>query len=266
MFTEIKLKDLFLSKHNVRKILETPEDETNIDNLVDSIKVNGLINPLTVKKNSNGLYEILAGQRRFLALQKLNMNSIICKVIDDIKEEQAELLSFTENIQRNKMSQQDKCFMFNKLNVLCKGNLNNVVKLTGYSSNTIKDYLYLYENLDNSLFDKLDGKGESKLSMEIALVLSKNINKDKQLEVFDMIAPLGTTEMKRQAILKMIKTNNTEEVEENSPKNVNKEETNEKTPKKSIPKKPWVYDENGEPLIIPENLYPEICTLIKNNI
>jgi ParB family chromosome partitioning protein len=265
MFTEIKIDELILSKKNVRKVLETEEDETTIKNLAESIKANGLVNPLTVQKTVDGKYEILAGQRRFLALKELNIKTVTCKVVEDLTNEQAELISFVENVQRNKMSQQDKAYIFNKLFNMCHGNLKDVSKISGFSNGTIKDYVFIYENLTQDLFCKLDGKGESKLSMEIALLLAKNISKDKQVEIYDMILPLGTTEMKRQAILKFVQGDNDDELPENEEETHETKETEPKEKKVGIPKQPWVYDENGTPLIIPKELYPEICQLIKNS-
>lgn len=267
MFIEIPLSDLVLSKYNVRKRLTLEDDETSIENLASSIKATGLINPLTVQLNGSGKYEILAGQRRYNALKKLDVKSVTCKVIENMKSEQAELLSFVENVQRNKMSQEDKCYIFNKLYNLCKGNVSDVAKISGFCVQTIKDYIFINENLSPALFEKLDGKGESKLSMEIAILLSKTIPKENQFKVFEMICPLGTTEMKRQAILKFIKKE--EDDDELSEHNENNNEGEPKEPKEKkqpIPKQPWVYDENNNPVIIPKNLYPEIVQLIKNNI
>jgi hypothetical protein len=171
-----------------------------------------------------------------------------------------------ENIQRNKMSQQDKCYIFNKVFLFCKGNVNEVAKLTGYCVSTVRDYIFLFENLSDSLNCKLDAKGESKLSMEIALLLAKHIPKEKQFEIYEMISSLGTTEMKRQAVLKFVNqpTEDDDELEEDNSKPPN-ESSEEKEKKAPIPKQPWVYDENGNPLVIPKELYAEICQLIKNN-
>lgn len=266
MFSEIDLSNLVLSSKNVRKILEIDQDETTIKNLAESIKSHGLINPLTViKKDTN--YEVIAGQRRLLALKHLNVATVNCNILENIDSTQAELISFTENIQRNKMAQQDKCFYFDKINKLCKGKTSDVAKLTGYSVNTIKEYIFINENLTSELFSKLDMKGESKLSMEIASFICKNIPKENQVEVYDSLLPFGTVEMKKQEILKFVQNENNDEIHEET-KETKEKETNEQETekKKKVPKEPWVFDENGDPLIIPKFLYPEICNLIKSNI
>lgn len=263
MFSEIELCNLVLSSKNVRKVLEIDQDETTIKNLAESIKSHGLINPLTVIKNETK-YEVIAGQRRLLALKQLNIASVKCNILENIDAVQAELISFTENIQRNKMAQQDKCYYFDKINKLCKGKTSDVAKLTGYSVNTIKEYIFINENLNTELFPKLDMKGESKLSMEIASFICKNVPKENQIEVYDTILPCGTAEMKKQEILKFVQKENNDELPEETEEKQEKENTEENSneKKKKIPKEPWVFDSNGEPLIIPKFLYPEICDLI----
>ena len=264
MFSEINLTDLILSKLNVRKCIDTEDDETTIKNLAESIHANGLINPLTVKKNGN-VYEIIAGHRRYLALKGLGIKSVMCNIID-MEDEQAEIISFIENNQRTKMSQRDKCNFFHKLFYMCDKSVTSVAKITGFSHQVIKDYLFLNENLSSELFEKLDARGESKLSMQIALLLSKTFDKNKQFLIYELICPLGTTEMKKQFILNYLKEEEEEEdIPENEESKEKPSEKKEQEEKIKIPKKPWVFDENGKPLLIPEVLYPEICTLIKNN-
>jgi ParB family chromosome partitioning protein len=265
MFIEIKMSDLILSKKNVRKVLSTEDDETSIKNLAESIKENGLINPLTVLKTQYNQYEIIAGQRRFMALQEINVKSVMCNVIEDMTEEKCEILSFTENIQRNKMAQQDKCYVFQKL-FSKYGEAAKVAKICGYSVPTVKNYIFLSENLCIELQNALDAKGESKLSIEIALLIAHHLPKEKQFEVYEMLCPLGTTEMKRQAILKMVEPDQHDDSE--LPDAESEKEPTEKEPsekKKPFPKQPWVFDENGEYLVIPVSLYPEICQIVKNN-
>lgn len=69
----ISIDDLFVSEINVRKLLSSEDDETDISDLADNIKEFELINPLTVQKSENLKYEIIAGQRRYLALKVLSV-------------------------------------------------------------------------------------------------------------------------------------------------------------------------------------------------
>jgi ParB family chromosome partitioning protein len=69
----ISIDDLFVSEINVQKLLSSEDDETDISDLADNIKEFELINPLTVQKSENLKYEIIAGQRRYLALKALSV-------------------------------------------------------------------------------------------------------------------------------------------------------------------------------------------------
>ena len=78
---EIGIDKLFVSNVNVRKTLTSEEDETGIYDLANDINTNSLINPITVRLNGDK-YEIIAGQRRYLAMKQLNKTHIPCNILD----------------------------------------------------------------------------------------------------------------------------------------------------------------------------------------
>lgn len=77
-------------------------DEEKIEELAQSIKENGLIQPIILRMKNNN-YEIIAGERRFRAFKKLNREKIqaIIKEYDDIKMSKVALI---ENIQREDLN------------------------------------------------------------------------------------------------------------------------------------------------------------------
>ena len=94
---ELNLDDLTLSKGQVRtKVGE------GIDELAESIRVLGLLEPIVVTPSSKaGKYEILTGQRRFLAHKRLKKQTILAIVrTDKIDEHLAKGISVTENVMR----------------------------------------------------------------------------------------------------------------------------------------------------------------------
>jgi len=269
MFKEIPLSDLVISNKNVRKSLDNSNEETNLETLAHDIKHNGLINPLSVRKIDNGKYEIYAGQRRFMALKRIKSESALCS-ISSVDDNKAELISLSENLQRNKMSQLDKCEAFYKLYLMYNQDVNQVAKRVSYANYTIKDYITVKENLTSELFKNLDEKGDEKLSMELAVYLCKHISKEKQHEVWESIKTLGTIHLKKQAIAELSEEKDKDELpgEEGNEEDAgdDKEEelgTKEKKPK--IPNKPWVWDEDQNPLVIPENLHFHVLQLVRQN-
>lgn len=94
---ELKLDDLTIGKGQVRtKVGE------GIDELAESIRVLGLLEPIVVTPAEKaGKYEILTGQRRFLAHKKLGKKTILAIVrTDKIDENLAKGISVTENVMR----------------------------------------------------------------------------------------------------------------------------------------------------------------------
>jgi ParB/RepB/Spo0J family partition protein len=263
MIEEINIKNLRINNDiNLRKT-NINED---IDTLVSDIKQNGLLNPLTVIKVGELKYEVCAGQRRLLALQKLGMDKIYCNVLD-INKEKATLISLSENIHRNKLCNKDKCNIFSSLLKKYK-NVDKVAQLCSYSKNTIKDYIFIEENLEPELIDKLDAIGDEKLPVHLAYFIAKNIPKENQKELYTQLIALGSTDMKKQAIMNFKNLDKEEEEEEvKGDEPVTKEEKGDKDDndeKIKIPKKPWVFDEDNNPLVIPKEFYMDVLQLLRD--
>ena len=94
----------------------------DIDELAESIKKDGLINPLKVYKNNDGSYELLGGHRRWLAIKNIvdedddfdpEVNCIVLSRPDDKLREQMQIIQ--DNAQRD-MTSEDKKNLFQKLN------------------------------------------------------------------------------------------------------------------------------------------------------
>ena len=77
------MDEISLDLIDIGKIQVRTDLSSGIDDLAESIRKQGLIQPIYVAKKSNGHFEILAGQRRFLAHQKLKLKTIRAVVIDD---------------------------------------------------------------------------------------------------------------------------------------------------------------------------------------
>lgn len=90
-----------------------PEDE--IAELAASIKSTGLIQPITVRPSgADGLMEIVAGERRYLAHQKAGLKTIRC-LVNIMDEEQARVSALIENMQRSDVHPMDEANAFFEL-------------------------------------------------------------------------------------------------------------------------------------------------------
>jgi|SRR5579883_80343 len=140
MLTSVPLSSLVPPKGNPRRSY----DKKAIEGLAQSIKKDGLIHNLTVEPLSGGKYRVVAGQRRFLALQHLNKKGEIERsykvpVRLDKKATAGDLdrLATVENVQREALDAIDEAEAFAKL---LKGGatLDDVSAETGVSAQTIK--------------------------------------------------------------------------------------------------------------------------------
>lgn len=76
--------------------------EEDLELLSGSIRRNGIIQPLTVRKKGE-IYELVAGERRLRAAKKANLRSVPC-IIMDIDEQSSAVISLLENIQRSQLN------------------------------------------------------------------------------------------------------------------------------------------------------------------
>ena len=127
-YQEIPLDDLVLDQAQVR----VSDLGAGIDELKQSIEVQGLLQPIVVcLAKQEGKYEILSGQRRFLAHKYLKRKSISAAIIDErVDAAEAKAISITENLMRRKLSGKELKdgiqFLYNKY-----GSLKDVVQATG---------------------------------------------------------------------------------------------------------------------------------------
>lgn len=164
----------------VRNELRDPK----IQELAADIERNGLLSPLIVRLSGDH-YEIIAGQRRFLACQFLKMEKIAC-IIRDVDDRRAEEISLAENIQRVKMCIYDKVKIYHRLYLLNDKNIAKTAKIVSMSADTLRRYIYI-SCLPDEILRLMDVSGADKISMELAyefVNLNKNI---KLIELFSMI-------------------------------------------------------------------------------
>lgn len=77
-------------------------DEGKLEELADSIKQHGIIQPIVLRKAAKG-YEIVAGERRYRASRKAGLKKVPC-VVRDLTDEQNMLIAIIENMQREDLN------------------------------------------------------------------------------------------------------------------------------------------------------------------
>ena len=92
----------------------THMSETALQELADSIKVQGVVQPIVVRPIGGGRYEIIAGERRWRATQLAGLESIPA-VVRDIPDEAAIAIALIENIQRENLNPVEEAMALQRL-------------------------------------------------------------------------------------------------------------------------------------------------------
>lgn len=159
----------------------TTFNEESLRELAESIKINGVFQPIIVKKGIKG-YDLVAGERRLRA-SKMAGKSTIPAIIRDFSDQQMMEIALLENLQRENLNviEEARAYetMIKKLN-LTQDELSNKVSKSRSHVTNILGLLRLPQEIQQMLI-------ENKLTMGHARVLSKLESEEKMLEYAQMI-------------------------------------------------------------------------------
>ena len=109
---QLQISDLVPNKYQPRKIF----DENNLIDLTNSIKERGMIQPIIVRKSNNdkGKFEIIAGERRWLAAQRAGLHNVpvVITEADDLKSLE---FAIVENVQRHDLNPLEEALGYKRL-------------------------------------------------------------------------------------------------------------------------------------------------------
>ena len=118
--------------------------EEKLEELANSIRKNGIIQPIAVRpsKSSTGKYEIIAGERRWLAAQRAGLHEIPVTILDLSDVESLEV-AIVENIQRDDLNPIEEARGYKRLNEEFKYDHESISKLMSKSRSHISNTLRL---------------------------------------------------------------------------------------------------------------------------
>ncbi len=118
--------------------------EEKLEELANSIKKNGIIQPIAVRPNKieNGKYEIIAGERRWMAAQRAGLHEIPVTILDLSDVESLEV-AIVENIQRDDLNPIEEARGYKRLNEEFKYDHDSISKLMSKSRSHISNTLRL---------------------------------------------------------------------------------------------------------------------------
>ena len=136
----ISISDLTRNPYQPRQNFK----EEKLEELANSIKKNGIIQPIAVRlnKNETGKYEIVAGERRWLAAQKAGLHEIPVTILDLSDVESLEV-AIVENIQRDDLNPIEEAKGYKRLNEEFKYDHDSISKLMSKSRSHISNTLRL---------------------------------------------------------------------------------------------------------------------------
>jgi len=178
-FDYLPLDRIDISISNVRK----SNLEEGINELANSIEEIGVQQPVIVFEKQDGRFELIIGQRRYLACKKLGLKKIPALITTVKDETEATIKSFSENIHRLELEYRDKmqvaAELLNKL-----GSVNKVAKHLGVTSQTVRNYLG-YASVPESIKKMVD---ENRLSVRTATRIAKSITDEKKaVEIAELV-------------------------------------------------------------------------------
>ncbi len=195
-FTDIPLNQLEIGKSQVR----LSDVGKGIDELADSINKVGLLEPIVVgPQGSNGKYEIILGQRRFLAHLELGLETIKAGVLNaHVEEIEAKVLSVTENLMRRDLNRKD---LIDVCTYLYKqyGTIKDVATETGLPYNKVREYVK-YDRLSpelKQLVDDTEVDLKAALRAQDASSTSGNFEPQEAVKLAKELSGMSSAQQKR---------------------------------------------------------------------
>ena len=208
--TDIEISRIHSFANHPFKVL----DDDKMDDLVESIKQNGVLTPVLVRPDKNNSYEMISGHRRMHAAIKAGLETIPA-IVRDIEDDEAIVIMVDANIQREELLPSEKAFAYKMKLVAMKRqpgrppknnscqsgtNLRSDEELgnqVGESARSIQRYIRLTELIP----DLLDYVDKKRLQFTVAVDISY-IDKEIQTWLFEYIKENGTVKAVQVAALR----------------------------------------------------------------
>lgn len=148
---QLPVRDIVPSPYQPRTVF----DDDRIDELCQTIKTHGIIQPIVVRLRG-GKHEIIAGERRFRAVSKLGMDTIPA-IVREINDSQAASMALIENLQRENLTALEEAIAYQKLMDLHQLTQESLAQRLGKSQSTIANkirLLHLGEQAKNALLER----------------------------------------------------------------------------------------------------------------
>ena len=213
--TEIPIEELAPGQYQPRKRMH----KDTLEELSDSIKQQGVLQPIVVRKQASGLYEIVVGERRWRAAQLAGLETVP-SIIKDINNSQAARISLIENLQREDLNAMDQARGLQRLQMEFNLSQEDLGIAVGKSRSSITNLLRLtklsqdvQKMLEQGMIEMGHARALLSLKEERQAALARDIVKRKLSvrEVEELVSKENTTTKPKEREGK--KDPNTEQIE-----------------------------------------------------
>ena len=179
-------------------------DKGKLQNLSDSIKELGIIQPITVRKIGSNKYEIISGERRFRASKLAGLLSIPCYIKRIDEETDSLKMALVENVQRVDLDPIEIALTYNRLINELDITQDQLSKIVGKDRTTISNFIRLLK-LDPIV---QSGIRDGFLTMGHGRALINLENKSNQLDIYEKIISRNLSVRQTESLVKNIKSGN----------------------------------------------------------
>ena len=192
--TEIELNQIQSFRNHPFKVL----DDEKMQDLVNSIRENGILTPVLVRPIDNNKYEMISGHRRMHAAGLLQMN-VIPAIIRDMSDEEAVVKMVDSNIQREELLPSEKAFAYKlKMEALSRqgkrtdltsdqvGRKLETAEIIGQQADESKNQIRRYIRLTNLIPPILDMVDEKRIAFTPAVELSYLLPEEQRMLLSEM--------------------------------------------------------------------------------
>ena len=160
----------------------TKFDETALNELAESIRKIGIIQPITLRKTDGDKYQIIAGERRFRASKIAGLKTVPAYI--RVAEDEGMLeMALVENIQREDLDAIEIALSYQRLIEECKLTQETLSERVGKKRSTISNYLRLLKLptlIQKGIIDKTISMGHARALVNIP-------NPEDQLSIYELV-------------------------------------------------------------------------------
>ena len=206
---EIEIERIHAFPNHPFKVL----DDEKMDTLVDSIRENGILNPVIVRPDQSGNYEMISGHRRLHAAKIVGLKKVPA-IVKEMSDDEAIIKMVDANIQREEILPSEKAFAYKmKMDAMKRQGIRTdltscqngtkfradaaMAEQIGESARSIQRYIRLTELIP----DLLDYVDKKRLQFTVAVDISY-IDKEIQTWLFEYIKENGTVKAVQVAALR----------------------------------------------------------------